>query len=360
MLRILRHLGFGALAALCPTAPAAADVYDVDALNCGQLACAAVYQGEGVDHRQLVVEITSATGGLATPKFRWIYDSPPGAFGSVTLWIDAHLAQRVGGSAGVTLSEADFATLMYWGPVLVDGMEQAFNSPDTHHLGFYPTQAEWLATVAEAEAAIPQSIHDWDAANDPDDDAGTGTGGAQGHAVGGLVPVLNCVSHPSAPNCPGIDIDATPVPGRAAAAPLLAQVNRDRRIAVLSLTARPDAVASGPSCSETALMNRPTLEACKERCDDCEEMLESFNNFNATYLCGAGLLTAGLTLGPETFGVSSLGALLLEAAGAGGICGQAAVFATAAQRDMLNERCKERCELFWDADAEGGGTGGAD
>jgi len=122
------------------SAPAKGDVFDADHLTCRDLACAYVYQGEGVTHPQLVVQIwRSGVPQFATTKYSFVYDFPPSEAPSISFYVNSHLAHRTG-PAPVLMSENDALGLVEDGFLLAQGIELALAGPATYDLNFWPNR----------------------------------------------------------------------------------------------------------------------------------------------------------------------------------------------------------------------------
>lgn len=144
---------------------ARSEVLDVDYMGCRNVACAYVYQGEGVDHPQLVAHIwRSGTSYMLATVYTFIYDFPVDSSPSISMYIDNHLAHRTGPSP-VSMTEQDVLQMTEDGWILLQGIELAHNGPGTYHLGFWPTESEFQSIVEEELDNIPQAILQWDIDN---------------------------------------------------------------------------------------------------------------------------------------------------------------------------------------------------
>jgi hypothetical protein len=108
--------------ALCfavPDRAVADEPYDFQSfVDCGEVACVHVYQGEGVDHPQLIVDIWRGGASLNSPNYIYIWGRPPDAPLTASFYINSHLAQRIGGTQSVTLSASDLGSMLPDGAVL--------------------------------------------------------------------------------------------------------------------------------------------------------------------------------------------------------------------------------------------------
>lgn len=139
--------------------------FDVDALRCNDIACAYVYQGEGINHPQLIVQIWRNSGSSSyNNSYDYIYDFPNSATPSISLYIDGSLAHRTGPSS-VQLSDTDILTMAADGLMLAEGVQLAFTGPETYHLNMWPNLGTINNIIEESVAEVPQSIIEWDQNN---------------------------------------------------------------------------------------------------------------------------------------------------------------------------------------------------
>lgn len=145
--------------------PARAAEFDVDWMHCGAVSCAYVYQGQGVDHPQLIAQIWDTNQPLFNATlYRFIYDFPEDSSPTISLYINNSLAHRTGPSP-VSMSQEDWLDFLQGGVVLLKGLEHAFNGPGTYHLGFGPTVSELQNIINKEVELVPDAILQWDIDN---------------------------------------------------------------------------------------------------------------------------------------------------------------------------------------------------
>lgn len=370
----------GAALSLGQGAPAAADPppFDVDFLHCGQVACANVYQGEGISHPQLVVQITR-TAGLGT-TYTYIYDFPPDDSGTISFYIGSHLAQRIGGENAVSLDPQDLAELLPDADVLAEGVQLALFAPDTFDLGLWPSNPVLEELVVEAVDDIPGEIFDWDAENGfgPQGGGGGGTPGGDPptpsqQAADDLTvdPCLMFGSCEPLGPAPGLGLAApglgprpgptllltpipqilTPIPQRTrralARARATVQTISPGGLDQLADPGRTEPIAQGQMCSKANLEGAQSLNQCRDRCDSCDQMWEQAHNVAFAVTCADAFILGGIALAPKTAGLSYVGSVALAVLGGSSGCGWLATTFTATHRAALHQACRNYCEFIW-------------
>lgn len=346
---------------------AQADTFDIDFIRCGELACAYAYQGEGVNHPQLVVHMYPKTGGLQANDFTYIIDQGPAGAWSFRLYFNNTMIEYFGPGETLFIPPQLYQeAILEDGIVLAEGLEVAFTAPETYFLGWWPTPQVIQELVEQSYDLVPQSIKEWDAQNgNPPNgfDPQEGGGGMGGQAVGGLMAPDTC---PNAPGCPPPwDVD-TPRPvqsfaaegaerrhGAAIQARFAATLARDTGPAsatVNRLRARQNPAAAGSNCTMLGLSNALAtdgLNGCYEKCDVCSELDASEFQVNATEYCaefaiGAAVLTVLLTEGAGAVGFSAI------MAGGTATCTTVALSGLSGFKATRRDACRRTCDKLND------------
>ncbi len=165
-------------------------------LYCGPVACAEIYTGEGVLHPQVIAELFRSGGGLGQLRIIFVYDFPWYEAPSFSLYLNSHLAERIGGPYGVELSPQDSLTLFQNADVFIAGVEKAFNSPESFMLGAWPSPPSLDDIVDVVLEQIPNDILQWD--NEHGNGPGSSPGDPPAPVAGAtnLTPPTICESNP--------------------------------------------------------------------------------------------------------------------------------------------------------------------
>ncbi|MDJ0631325.1 MAG: hypothetical protein QNJ44_23925 [Rhodobacter sp.] len=383
---LVAALGFVSAAA------GSASTHDFYEHECGQYACAEIYQGEGIDHPQIVVTLYRKGSGTGRTYITFVYDYPPYQQPSYSLYIDSHLAQRIGGPYDVPLSQGDYLELLDNAVTLIDGVEVAFNSASTASLGAWPSNVELEAIIQEAASRVPNSFREWDKQNGyefevPDVPDVPGQSVVAGLAGTQFVSNPKCQDPDNIdPRCGGINfpqVRPSIPPQQAIISENLAGpsdnlagpndrtlLRRHKALIRRAITrdleraaARPSVLTSprqttqqGQMCSKDALYAEQSEDLCKERCNLCKEQMEAESLANASLVC-TGLVGVGAAIiSIETGGAALVTVQAIIAEGSAvGSCTALATSVEASRIISLQAQCISFCGYIWGE----GGTGGA-
>lgn len=349
--------------------PALAEVYPFDFLKCGTIACADVYQGEGVDHPQLVVHIFPKAGGLNGIDYTYIADFDPSGDGAFQLYLGNTLIEHHGPNSVVYLPEGYAEAISPYGIYLSEGLELAFTAPYTADYDWWPGQNVLNEIVAEGVDDIPEAFHAWDEQNGTGSPESTGSSGMSGQAVGGSLadPDRLCEIMSLEGICTDVErqsfavgvLTATATPEtkataiRARFAPVLSAPRAmSLRRLNRTIAARPPTAASGPpggsNCTNLGLVSEYAsggLPACYEKCDLCAQQDIEDWTFDVGKLCGATGTGTAFFATLLSDGLALPGAVSI-ATGVGGACAGYFLHDLSSTRIIRRKSCMDTCDYL--------------
>jgi len=310
---------FGFISSAAASAPA-----HIDYLSCGEIACAYFYQGEGVNHLQLIMHVWPKGGGLNSDDVTIILDFPNDPNGTSSIYIGNTLVEYYGPGVDLSMPEQHGDKIFDMGIYLAEGLQIALNNPETADFGWWPSQSIINELVEQSADQIPQQFSAWDDTNPPfpPDENGTG-GGHSENAVGGLLGEELCVGFEcfDTEDDQNLSLAAQVRPQQRAdalrerTAPLLLPGNQRSAGNVNRLRAQQNSVASEGTCGGIALANavaQQGLEGCYDKCDTCIEQnvatAQAIQNANAELHCMKFASSSVLLSAVATEAIALLGA----------------------------------------------------